>query len=151
MPVIEVKFPTGLLRETESSAKYDNTDVNTFILLAVAEKIGALKQIIFDRALQNEKDNFESLGQKYPTIKKVIPQGDFILHFEFESGLEGTFDMKPLIQREGVFNVLTDPEVFKTLKVSDNGDYIQWVEPRTNEEISIGADTLYAQVWRTDR
>jgi hypothetical protein len=151
MPVIEVKLPSRLVRDIKHLAENDDTDLNTFILLAVAEKIGALKQIIFDRAIQQEKVNIESLVQKYPPIKKVIPQEDFILHFEFESGLEGTFDMKPVIHREGVFSVLSDPAVFKTLKVADNGDYIQWVEPRTNEVISIGADTLYAQIWRSDR
>ena len=147
---IRVKLPASLLRDIKRYAEYDNTDVNTFFLLAVAEKIGGVKQIISDRAIQLAKDNIESLIQNYPTIEEVIPQEDFILHFKFEGGLEGDYDMKPLIQRKGVFTVLANPDRFKTVKVAENGDYIQWVEEFTKEEIALGADTLYAQIWHTD-
>ena len=71
------------------------------------------------------------------------------LHLEFESGLEGTFDMTPLIQNDVIFKILADPEIFKTLKVIENGDFLQWTKPQSKETIEISADILYAHIWQS--
>jgi hypothetical protein len=101
--------------------------------------------------LQEDTGNLESLVQGSATIKKIIAQYDFILHFEFEIGLEGTFDMKPLIQHDLVFKILADPEIFKTIKVVDNGDSLQWTKPQTNETFYIAAEILNGHIWRSKR
>jgi hypothetical protein len=141
MPIIEVDLPLGLLRDIRILAKYHGVDTNTFILWAIAEKIGEVKGSIIDEVLKNEMDDSEPLLQNYPSIQKATPSDEFILNIVFEDGLEGQFNAKPLIIRDGVFSRLSDPEIFKTVKVAENGKYIYW-----DKDITLGSDTIYIQI-----
>jgi hypothetical protein len=151
MPTFEVDLPIGLLGDIHRFAEYQETDVDSFILWAVAEKVGELKGAIIDKALNTEINTSETPIQRIPTIKNVTPLDDFVLQIEMEGGLAGIFDMKPLIRREGVFKVLENLETFKTVKIAENGDYILWESDLADNEVTIGADTIYAKIWRTER
>ena len=137
MSVIDVNLPPVLLRSIRIFAEREEIDINTFILWALSEKIGEIKGQIIDKALRQELE----LVQVYPILQEVVAQDNFTLHIKFDSGLEGTLDVKPLIQREGVFSGLDDPKRFKNVKISDDGDHIYW-----SEEITIGADTIFNKI-----
>jgi hypothetical protein len=141
MPIIEVNLPASLLRTIRIFAEYEEMDFDTFILWAVAEKIGELKAHLVDVALAKGFGE-PTLVQRYPTILSVTPNDDFTLKIVFEKGFEGVFDVKPLIHRVGIFSGLDVPERFKTVKVAENGDSVEW----GGGEITIGADTLFNKI-----
>lgn len=147
MPVIEVSLPSILLRDVRFLARYNEIDEETFILWALTEKIGELKGEIFNRAIQGEAGKIEPLIQRYPTIKKLFVHENFIAHLEFEGGLDGTFDIKPLIERLGLVKTLSRPGVSKTFKISDDSKTIQWINPVTNEVTAISMDILLDEMW----
>ena len=140
MPFIEVNFPVSLLRTILLFAEYEETDTNTFLLWAVAEKVGELKSKLVEKALAGGMGE-PFLVQRYPTIVSVTPNEDFTLKIVFDGGIEGVFDVKPLIKRDGIFSGLDIPERFNTVKVAENGDFIDW-----GGEITIGADTLFNKI-----
>lgn len=147
MPVIEVVLPSSVLREISLLAEYSDIDRETFILWAIAEKIGELRGAVFNKAIQDNVGKITPLIQRYPKIEKMLTHGNFIVHFEFEGGMEGTFDMEPLVQRLGLFKVLSEPGVSSTLKFSDDGKSIQWLNPVTKEVTAISTDILLDEMW----
>jgi hypothetical protein len=155
MPVIEVSLPTILLRNVRILAENNGINVESFILWALAEKVGELKGMNFERAMQDDLGNLAPLIQRYPTIKKMIAHENFILHLEFQSGMEGTFDMMPLIQRLGLTQALSKPEVPKTPKFSKDGKSLCWENTVTHEEISFSTaillDEMFLQGEQLDR
>ena len=151
MPVIEIDLPSNLLRDISDLAEYNDIDRESFIALALAEKIGELKGAIFNKAIQDEVGAVKPLIQRYPTIKAMIAHENFIVHFEFEDGLNGTFDMKPLIHRLGFFKSLSEPGVSDTLKLSSDGKSIQWTNPVTRQETSIRTAILLDEIGPRER
>src|SRR5664279_1771835 len=99
MPAIAVDLPTGLLEAIKSYATANDTDAETIVLWSVAEKIGELKHEIISNSLETD-----TRDMPYPVIQKLIPQEDFIMHFEFEGGMEATMDMKPILNRVEAFS-----------------------------------------------
>jgi hypothetical protein len=59
----------------------------------------------------------------YPSVRKVVPNKDFTLAVEFDTGEEGVLDMKPFLNF-GVFLLLSDYEYFKQVRISF--DTIEW-------------------------
>lgn len=59
----------------------------------------------------------------YPSVKKVVPEEDYVLAIDFDNGECGTLDMKPFLEF-GVFQRLKDPNAFKRVRVSF--DTVEW-------------------------
>lgn len=59
----------------------------------------------------------------YPSVTRVIPQENFSLLLEFDSGETGTLDMTPYLDF-GVFQRIRTYEQFKRVRVSF--DTIEW-------------------------
>ena len=146
MPVIEVNLPHFLLRDISHAAYYHEIETDAFILLALAEKIGEFKTMLVEKALKENVWDEETLIQKLPSILKVIALDDFKVHIEFASGLAGDYDVKPLINRGGVFSALANPVIFSTVKIGEGGAYIKWYG-----DITIGCDTLFAALLLLDK
>ena len=142
MPVIPVNLPVSLWRDIKLISKKNETDTDTFIKWALAEKIGEHKERIINKALQREVYTLETLLSTYPAIIKVTPLEKSIIHLEFDNGLEGDYDMKPLIQHGGEYEALKSEDIFKSPKIADYGGFIDW-----DGGISISAGVIYEQMW----
>ena len=59
----------------------------------------------------------------YPSVAKVIPNGDFTLTVGFDNGEEGILDMKPHLNF-GVFQKIREYNQFKRVRISF--DTIEW-------------------------
>ena len=59
----------------------------------------------------------------YPAVNKVTPGEDYTLHIDFDNGVSGVLDMKPVLEL-GVFQQLKDDEQFKRVRVKF--DTIEW-------------------------
>ena len=79
MSVIEVSLPNGLLRDLRYFVEKNDIDIDSFVLWAVAEKMGELKYVIVSEALRERLGKLDPLIQRYPTIKKIIAHENFIL------------------------------------------------------------------------
>ncbi len=71
------------------------------------------------------------------TIANVIPNADWTLSLEFETGEKRLFDVKPLLDCEA-FEELRDLSEF--LKVRNGGYFVAW-----ENEADLSADTLYLE------
>ncbi len=56
-------------------------------------------------------------------IKTAIPLPGNRLRLTFEDGISGEVDMKPIIQRGGVFAGLADPGRFRQVQIAPTGRY----------------------------
>jgi hypothetical protein len=149
MAKIEINLPTSLIRDIHSLAKTEGIAFDSFMLWAVAEKVGELKFAFFQQIIHREIEPSGFYPPKYPSLQIVIPQTDYFLHFEFSSGLEGTFEMKPLIEHEVIFSSLANPEAFMTLKVSKDGDFLQWTDIPSGKKQVVGMGLLYDFIRQT--
>ena len=59
----------------------------------------------------------------YPSVKEVVPSGDFTLLVVFDNEESGVLDMKPMLGF-GVFQRIKDYEAFKRVRVAF--DTIEW-------------------------
>jgi len=59
----------------------------------------------------------------YPAVTHVVPAEDYLLLIEFDSGEQGTLDMKPFLDF-GVFQRLKDLSVFNRVRVAF--DTVEW-------------------------
>jgi len=146
MPVIEVNMPSFLLRDISHAAYYYEIETDTYILMALAEKIGEFKNMLVEKALKENLWDEETLNQKLPSILKVAALDDFKVHIEFATGLEGDYDVQPLINRGGIFSALANPIIFSSVKIGEGGAYIEWYG-----DITIGGDTLFATILLLDK
>jgi hypothetical protein len=71
----------------------------------------------------------------YLGITAVSPLDNYMLHLTFENGEQRWFDMKPYLDC-GVFRMLKQPEIFKTVRVYR--DTIAW-----SNEIDLDPEILY--------
>ncbi len=69
------------------------------------------------------------------TIINVIPNDDWTLSLEFETGEKRVFDVKPLLDCEA-FEELRDLSEFS--KVKNSGYFVEW-----ENEADLSSDTLY--------
>ena len=76
-----LRIPPSLMKEVKDLAKQDNTSVNQFIVLAVAERVGALKaRAYFDRrAARAVPGDFPRVlakaGSEPPRVGDEVPEG----------------------------------------------------------------------------
>lgn len=69
-------------------------------------------------------------------VKAVEPEENYTLVIDFVDGSKKRFDMKPIIDKGGVFAKLSDIDVFKTAHV--DRDTVSW-----DEVLDIAPETLY--------
>ncbi len=68
-------------------------------------------------------------------VIEVTPLTEYMLRLKFKNGEEKVFDMKPYLDI-GIFKMLKDETIFKTVKVSF--DTVEWAN-----EADIDPETLY--------
>ena len=59
----------------------------------------------------------------YPSVKKVVPQEDYLLSIEFDNGETRVLDMKPVLEF-GVFRRIKDLDAFCAVRVAF--DTVEW-------------------------
>lgn len=69
----------------------------------------------------------------------VVPQAGYKLRLEYDDGTIGDVDVSAWIGK-GVFQALTDTEVFESVTVGEHGE-VRW-----NDELELCADSLYLQM-----
>ena len=132
MPDLEIKIPPSLMEKIELLAAHDEIDVNTWMLLAIAERVGAQKEKIFQRVMSSERHNREQYEkirawlQKQPLILDVKANDDITITVIFDDGMSGIFDMKGRIDDESVFRYLHDLDVFRQVHIENEGKNITW-------------------------
>ena len=67
--------------------------------------------------------------------------GPHRLCLTFEDGVSGAVDVARLVAFEGVFASLADPEQFRAVRVSTEGDTVVW-----RNGADLDPDVLYAEV-----
>lgn len=76
---------------------------------------------------------------EFHRIKTIKPLSDLILLAEFQDGSVKKYDVKPLIKKIPVFQMLDYvPELFNQVRLDANGYGIIW-----NDEIDLSCDELY--------
>lgn len=71
-------------------------------------------------------------------VKKVEALEDMILKIEFIDGAIKFYDVKQLMNKWKIFELLKDKELFDTVKVDQGGYGISW-----NDDIDIGCNELW--------
>lgn len=79
----------------------------------------------------------------YPSVVKVVPNENFTLSIVFDSGEEGTLDMKPHLGF-GVFQKIADYEGFKQVRVAF--DTIEW-----DSGVDLDPEFVYAKCEMTTK
>ncbi len=74
-------------------------------------------------------------------IREAIPLPEYRLRITFDDGVSGEVDMKPVIDKGGVFTALADPRRFEQVQIAPSGRYIFWPD-----ELDLCADALYIQI-----
>lgn len=71
-------------------------------------------------------------------IKKVIPKENLIIIVEFENDIIKQYDIKRLLDKIEVFNILKDKNIFDNVKVDVGGYGISW-----NEDIDLSSEEIW--------
>ena len=71
-------------------------------------------------------------------VKKVKALEDFMLEAEFIDGTVKLYDVKNIMNKWKVFEVLKDIELFKKVKVDQGGYGISW-----NEDIDLACNEIW--------
>ena len=64
-----------------------------------------------------------------------------VLKIEWSDGYHGVVDLRPLVERGGVFSSLATPERFTDFTIGEHGHALIWLGD-DGQEIDIGADSL---------
>lgn len=83
---------------------------------------------------RSSKDSF-----MYHDAVKIKCLDNFRLEVTFDDGKSGILDCKPLIEKGGVFSILSDPAVFSKAEIHKELGVITW-----NNEIDIAPETAYS-------
>ncbi len=76
---------------------------------------------------------------EFHRLKNIIPLPDFTLRAEFLDGSEKIYDVKPLMQKIPVFQMLVYVHgLFEQVRIDTGGYGIIW-----NDEIDLSCDELY--------
>ena len=59
----------------------------------------------------------------YPSVKKVVPDENYVLVIDFDNSERGILDMKPFLEF-GIFKRLKEHNIFKQVQVSF--DTVEW-------------------------
>ena len=77
-------------------------------------------------------------------ILEATPGPEASLRLRFTDRI-GVVDLRPLLAKGGVFQVLQDPAVFGQVVIGDNGRFIEWPSG-----VDLCADALYQKMGRPD-
>jgi hypothetical protein len=75
------------------------------------------------------------------SIVHVEAGSDYRLSVQFDDGVEGTLDMRSVIEFRGVFAQLKDPDYFRQVRLNDELGVPCWPNGA-----DLDADVLYTQV-----
>jgi hypothetical protein len=64
-----------------------------------------------------------------------------VLKIEWDDGYTGVVDLRPVIERGGIFAYLRDPQHFRQVRVGEYGHALVWITERDGE-IDFGTDSL---------
>ena len=78
---------------------------------------------------------------KLPRISSAEPVIQGVLKIVWTDGYEGVVDLRPTIARGKIFTYLQEPSNFRSVRVSEYGHSIEWIN-ENGEEIDFGADSL---------
>jgi hypothetical protein len=90
-----------------------------------------------DADLADERGFLKIRDWNMNTIFNVVPNDDWTLSLEFETGEKKIFDVKPLLECEA-FEELRDLKQFR--RVKKGGYFVEW-----ENEADLSADTLYLE------
>ncbi len=76
-----------------------------------------------------------------PCILSAEPVVHGVLKLTWNDGYEGIVDLRGIIAKGKIFGPLSNPDYFKSVRVSEYGHSIYWGEP-DNEDVDFGADRL---------
>ncbi|MCR4948781.1 MAG: DUF2442 domain-containing protein [Treponema sp.] len=88
-------------------------------------------------------------GRKKPV--NVIPKDSFNLIITFDNNEKRILDISPYIQKENVYNILSDKSVFMRCYIDNEGSVCWDKDPNVDSskvwsnKIDIGADTCYLE------
>ncbi len=71
-------------------------------------------------------------------IKNITPKENLIIIAEFENVIIKQYDIKKLLDKIEVFNILKDKNIFNNVKVDVGGYGISW-----NEDIDLSAEEIW--------
>ena len=94
------------------------------------------------RTIADTKQNHATgIEQQIPwRVTKVEALPSFQLHVQFEDGTEGIVNMANFLKRDcGVFKILRNVEVFKTVRVEHGA--VTWPE-----ELDLAPDSMYEEL-----
>lgn len=74
-------------------------------------------------------------------ITEVAPILYGVLRLKWDDGYEGVIDLRPIIAEGEIFEPLRDPERFRTVRVSEFGHSIFWLDDE-GDEVDFGCDRL---------
>ena len=72
-------------------------------------------------------------------VRRVFPLSEYRLLLEFEEAQYRVVNVKPILDRGGVFRPLRDPDLFRTVRVGASGT-VEW-----ENGVDLDPDVLYAQ------
>ncbi len=77
----------------------------------------------------------------YPSVTKVVPDDNYVLHIEFDNDESGLLDMKPYLDF-GVFQRLKDWNAFQCVRVAF--DTVEW-----DVGVDLDPEFIYAKMQST--
>jgi hypothetical protein len=90
--------------------------------------------------VSTHNDDVVSAGKPLPRIVSAIPIDGRKVHVKFSSGIEKTVDLAPALESRRFYIPLRDDEaLFRSFKVSEYGDALEW-----NDDLDFSAVWLEA-------
>ena len=83
----------------------------------------------------------EDQMSEMPRILSAEPVVHGVLKLTWNDGYEVIVDLRGIIAKGKIFGPLSNPDYFKSVRVSEYGHSIYWGEP-DNEDVDFGADRL---------
>ena len=77
----------------------------------------------------------------YWDITSAEHEAEYRIRVRFRDGKSGTVDLKPLIDKGGVFSALCDQEAFKAFSIDPEWHILSWQDGR----IDVAPETVYEQ------
>ena len=64
-----------------------------------------------------------------------------VVKIEWKDVYQGIVDLRPVLDRDGVFSLLKRPEDFRAFSIGEHGHALIWIDDN-GREIDIGSDSL---------
>jgi hypothetical protein len=112
--------------------------------IAKGDRLGKVAKVGTARSVARMPARSEPRKNRLRALPRILscePIIHGVLKIVWNDGFEGVVDLRPTIDRGGVFAFLRDPENLIKVRVSDYGHSIYWINDK-GEEIDFGADNL---------